>query len=134
MLSIYVGKSKKMKIIFTEKICCGIFDVFVPRKRSQNLLIVEGNHEKNELFALLFKCFPEMNIDIDEEEQFNDGKKLSKDALSLSRFIVKRLCETGWIEIEYGVDTSFKEYIALAPYSIKIINIPLHHTTHCVYI
>ena len=42
------------------------FDVFVPRKRSQNLLIVEGNHEKNELFALLFKCFPEMNIDIDD--------------------------------------------------------------------
>ena len=40
------------------------FDVFIPRKRSQNLLIVEGNHEKNELFALLFKCFPEMNIDI----------------------------------------------------------------------
>lgn len=36
--------------------------------------------------------------------------------------MVKRLCETGWIEIEYGVDTSFKEYIALAPYSIKIIN------------
>ena len=42
------------------------FDVFIPRKRSQNLLIVEGNHEKNELFALLFKCFPEMNIDIDD--------------------------------------------------------------------
>lgn len=42
------------------------FDVFVPRKRSQNLLIVEGNHEKNELFALLFKCFPEMNIDIED--------------------------------------------------------------------
>ena len=33
------------------------------RKRSQNLLIVEGNHEKNELFWLLFKCFPEINID-----------------------------------------------------------------------
>ena len=36
--------------------------------------------------------------------------------------IVKRLAETGWIEFEYGVDTSFKEYITLAPYSIKIIN------------
>ena len=61
-----------------------------------------------------------LNLDLDEEE--NDGKKLSKDALSLSRFIIKRLAETGWIEFEYGVDTSFKEYITLSPYSIKIIN------------
>lgn len=35
------------------------------RKRSQTLLIVEGNHEKNKLFWLIFKCFPEINIDID---------------------------------------------------------------------
>lgn len=42
------------------------FDVFVPRKRSQNLLIVEGNHEKNDLFALLFQCFPEMNINMED--------------------------------------------------------------------
>lgn len=39
---------------------------FVPRKRSQNLLIVEGNHEKNILFRQLFKCFPELNIDMDD--------------------------------------------------------------------
>lgn len=35
------------------------------RKRNQSLLIVEGKHEKNILFWLIFKCFPEMNIDID---------------------------------------------------------------------
>lgn len=35
------------------------------RKREQNLLIVEGNHEKNRLFWLISKCFPEINIDID---------------------------------------------------------------------
>ena len=62
-----------------------------------------------------------LNLDM-EEEEYNDGKKISKDALSLSRFIIKRLAETGWIEFEYGVDTSFKEYITLSPYSIKIIN------------
>ena len=62
-----------------------------------------------------------LNLDIDEEDA-TDGKKISKDATSLSRFIIKRLAETGWIEFEYGVDTSFKEYIALSPYSIKIIN------------
>ena len=36
------------------------------RKRNQNLLIVEGHHEKNKLFWLIFKCFPEINIDMDE--------------------------------------------------------------------
>lgn len=36
------------------------------RKRSQNLLIVEGNHEKNKLFWLIFKCFPEININMDQ--------------------------------------------------------------------
>lgn len=35
------------------------------RKRSQNLLIVEGHHEKNTLFWLIFKCFPEININMD---------------------------------------------------------------------
>lgn len=30
------------------------------RRRSQNLLIVEGCHEKNKLFWLIFKCFPEI--------------------------------------------------------------------------
>ena len=36
------------------------------RKRSQNLLIVEGHHEKNKLFWLIFKCFPEININMNE--------------------------------------------------------------------
>lgn len=36
------------------------------RKRGKNLLIVEGNHEKNKLFNLIFKCFPEINIDMDD--------------------------------------------------------------------
>ena len=36
------------------------------RKRGQNLLVVEGNHEKNKLFWLIFRCFPEININMDE--------------------------------------------------------------------
>ena len=36
------------------------------RKRSQNLLIVEGKHEKNELFRLVFHCFPEMKISMED--------------------------------------------------------------------
>lgn len=36
------------------------------RKRGQNLLIVEGNHKKNELFWLIFKCFPEFHIEMED--------------------------------------------------------------------
>lgn len=36
------------------------------RRRRRTLLIVEGNHEKNELFWLIFKCFPELQIDFDD--------------------------------------------------------------------
>lgn len=36
------------------------------RRRRRNLLIVEGNHEKDKLFWLMFRCFPEMDIDMDD--------------------------------------------------------------------
>ncbi len=36
------------------------------RKRNQTLLIVEGHHEKERLFWLLFRAFPEMNINKDD--------------------------------------------------------------------
>lgn len=36
------------------------------RNRNRTLLIVEGDHEKNKLFWLLFKCFPELEIDTDD--------------------------------------------------------------------
>lgn len=38
----------------------------IKRNRKRTLLIVEGNHEKNVLFYLLFKCFPELNINKDD--------------------------------------------------------------------
>jgi len=36
------------------------------RKRNQTLLIVEGNHEKNELFWLILKCFPEIRVHMED--------------------------------------------------------------------
>ena len=42
------------------------FDVEARRQRRRNLLIVEGNHEKNELFGLIFQCFPEISIDMND--------------------------------------------------------------------
>lgn len=38
----------------------------IKRNRKRTLLIVEGNHEKNVLFYLIFKCFPELNINKDD--------------------------------------------------------------------
>lgn len=35
------------------------------RKRGQTLLIVEGNHEKEKLFRVIFKSFPELHMDMD---------------------------------------------------------------------
>lgn len=36
------------------------------RRRGRTLLIVEGNHEKKELFDLIFRCFPEININMED--------------------------------------------------------------------
>ena len=56
-------------------------------------------------------------------EEENEGREnlLSKNN-SKTNSIIKKLLETGWIELEYGMDTDFKEFIAIPPYSIKIIN------------
>ena len=40
------------------------------RKRGQTLLIVEGNHEKNELFQLIFRSFPELSIYIQSINEY----------------------------------------------------------------
>ena len=97
-----------------------VSSLFVLRQAFKQELVIEKDKLVQQLSSVLSSEI--MNLDIEEEENFSDGKKLSKDAGSLARHMVKRLCETGWIEIEYGIDTSFKEYIALEPHSIKIIN------------
>lgn len=40
-------------------------DIIEGRRRKQTLLIVEGSHEKNKLFYLLFRCFPEINVEME---------------------------------------------------------------------
>lgn len=39
---------------------------FQPRKRNKNLLIVEGNHEKNELISILLKVYPRIDIEMND--------------------------------------------------------------------
>lgn len=42
------------------------YDFLTPRQRNKHLFIVEGNHERNELFHFLLKCFPEIEISLDD--------------------------------------------------------------------
>ena len=84
------------------------------RKRRQNLLIVEGNHEKNELFMLLFRCFPEMKISIDDiwiygtniymlyDDIVNEyGEEWEEDDIDLPFIISKK---QGFIPLRYKED------------------------------
>ena len=46
------------------------YDAISSRDRGKTLIVVEGNHEKNVLFHLLFKAFPELNILMENVLQF----------------------------------------------------------------
>ena len=70
------------------------------RNRSQTLLVVEGNHEKNELFWLIFKCFPEININIDNVWIYGTNIYL------LYEDIVKEY-GADWAEEEMDIDLPF---------------------------
>lgn len=70
------------------------------RNRKQTLLIVEGNHEKNELFWLIFKCFPEINIDMNNVWIYGTNIYL------LYEDIVKEY-GADWAEEEMDVDLPF---------------------------
>lgn len=70
------------------------------RNRNRTLLIVEGNHEKNELFWLIFRCFPEINIDMDNVWIY--GTNIYR----LYEDIVKEY-GSDWFEEEMDIDLPF---------------------------
>lgn len=61
-----------------------------------------------------------MNFDFSEEGD-EDDLGANPSLPSRAAFIVRRLEETGWIDIEMRTDT-FEEYIALPSYSIQMLN------------
>ena len=71
-----------------------------PRSRNQTLLIVEGDHEKNKLFWLIFNCFPEINIDMDNVWIYGTNIYL------LYEDIVKEY-GPDWLEEEIDIDLPF---------------------------
>lgn len=92
------------------------------RKRNQTLLIVEGNHEKNELFWLIFKCFPEIHISMDNVWIYGTNIYM------LYEDIVKEY-GSDWVENEDDIDLPYiiskkKQWEALR-YKINFTNIVL---------
>lgn len=94
--------------------------LFLLRKVFKQNLIIDKNVLVKELATVLAKELLKMDI---EDEQATSGVKINKNATSLAHFVIRKLTETGWIELEYGLDTSFKEHFALPPYSVKLINV-----------
>lgn len=82
------------------------------RKRGQTLLIVEGYHEKNALFKLLFECFPEINIDIDDVWIYGTNIYL------LYEDIVKEYGEN-WTNDDIDIDLPFVISRKQSPDSLK---------------
>lgn len=70
------------------------------RQRNQSLLIVEGNHEKNKLFWLIFNCFPEMNIHMDDIWIYGTNIYLLYDD-------IEKEYGTGWGELNDDIDLPF---------------------------
>lgn len=90
------------------------------RNKGQNLLIVEGNHEKNILFDLLFKCFPEINIDMDYVWIYGTNIYMLYDD------IIKEYGE-GWTEedIDLPFIISRKQKLGAVQYKQDFVNIIL---------
>ncbi|MCI8550348.1 MAG: hypothetical protein HFI68_07155 [Lachnospiraceae bacterium] len=93
------------------------------RKRGRSLLIVEGNHEKNKLFRLIFQCFPEIHIDMDDIWIYGTNIYV------LYGDIVKEY-GSGWSEDDtVGIDLPFiiskKQHPAQLCYKRDFINIIL---------
>lgn len=72
--------------------------ILIPsRQRQKNLLIVEGHHEKEKLFSLLIKCFPEININ------FEDILIYGTNIYHLYQYIVDEYSED-WDDGSFDVD------------------------------
>lgn len=97
-----------------------VSSLFLIRKVFKQELLIDKDVLTQQLISVLSKEL--LQMDLEEEQSSSDGIRINKDASSLAHFVIRKLKETGWIESEYGVDTAFKEFIALPPYSIKIIN------------
>jgi hypothetical protein len=113
--------SSKNKRVYLEAL-------FVLRKAFKQEMVIS----RSDLVAMLIASLDEkiLNIDFSDEdglpEEDNRHTQLGGSSLGTlsasAHFLLRRLKETGWIDVEYQVN-SFEESITLPDYSIKIINL-----------
>lgn len=122
LFSILASKNKE---IYTEAL-------FVLRKAFKQEMTIRRSDLAAMLIANLDEKMYEMDLTAEETE--NDVSGAEKDGLSLSstaHLILRRLKETGWIDVEYQVD-SFEENITLPDYSVKLINLLFSFTDESI--
>ena len=64
----------------------------------------------------------DMEAEKDEFENIDDEEKSGQGLSATAHYLLRRLKETGWLEVEYQMD-SFEENITLPDYTVKLINI-----------
>ncbi len=109
-----------------------LFTILTSKNRSiyaDSLLIINKAFKENVLIdrdVLTSQLINELqnNIyDIDIEADQDKVEASFKDATNLAKFIIKKLADTGWIDIEYESENHLIEYVSLPPYSIHFIKI-----------
>ena len=122
LFSILVSKNKE---IYVEAL-------FVLRKAFKQEMTIR----KSDLAAMLIANLDEKmyEMDLAEEATEKDSSEVEKGGATLSaraHLMLRRLKETGWIDLEYQVD-SFEENITLPDYSVKLTNLLFSFTDESV--
>ncbi len=114
LFSILTSKNKE---IYAEAL-------FVLRKAFKQEMTIRKSDLASMLIANLDEKMYEM--DVTEEETEKDDSDVEKGGAatlsSRAHLLLRRLKETGWIDLEYQVD-SFEENITLPDYSVKLTNL-----------
>lgn len=93
--------------------------LFALRNAFKEDIMIDNNVLAVKLVNGLQDTLLNMETDADDES----GEHSYKDAMSISRFLIRKLRDTGWIEIEYNRYDQLKEMVTLPPYSSKLINL-----------
>lgn len=123
LFSILVSKNRNL---YTDAL-------FVLRKAFKQEMTIN----RSDLIAMLVANLDEAMLEMDmeaEKEEFDsqeEGTKAGQGLSATAYYILRRLRDTGWVEVEYQVD-SFEENITLPDYTVKLINLLYSFTDETV--
>lgn len=82
------------------------------RQRGKTLLVVEGDHEKNELLGLIFRCFPELDIEMENVWVYSTNIYMLYEN-------IEDEYGTGWIDDDIDLPFVVSRKQGKAPYCYK---------------